>query len=102
MKSSPGRRAALEKALLIAAELEGQDKRSKGQSALARRVGGSVGQGHVWKWIRAGQVPPEQVLPVVRAVDGRVTPHELRPDIYPDPDWMPEDLQAPAEQVEEG
>jgi len=72
------------------------------QSQLARRIGGRVRQGHVWHWLQKGQVPPEQVLPVVRAVAGVVTPYELRPDIYPDPDWMPPDLvSAPTDAVRE-
>ena len=37
-------------------------------------------------------VPPAHALPIVRAVHGRVTPHQLRPDLYPDPDWLPPDL----------
>ncbi|CAK0741312.1 Helix-turn-helix domain-containing protein [Gammaproteobacteria bacterium] len=45
----------------------------------------------VRKWERAG-VPAERVLPIVRATQGRVTPYELRPDLYPDPDWMPPGL----------
>lgn len=60
-----------------------------GQAALARMIG--VKQGHVWKWLhktRAG-VPGEQVLPIYHATQGAVTPHELRPDIYPDPNWLP-------------
>lgn len=66
-----------------------------GQTALADLIGRPVRQGHVWKWLRNGYVPAEQVLAVVRALDGRMTPHEIRPDIYPDPDWMPKDLDAP-------
>ena len=59
------------------------------QVELARRIGGRVRQGHVWGWLRRGYVPAREVLPIVRAVAGGVTPYELRPDIYPDPDWMP-------------
>lgn len=59
------------------------------QSELARRIGGTVKQPHVWKWLRAGRVPVERVHAVSRAVDGAVLPHELRPDLpdlFPAPD----------------
>ena len=49
----------------------------------------------VKKWEK-NRVPAEQVLSVVRAVSGRVSPHELRPDIYPDPSWMPVDVHCDA------
>ncbi|TBW37530.1 helix-turn-helix domain-containing protein [Azotobacter chroococcum] len=49
------------------------------QSELARRCG--VRQPHVWKWIKAGRVPAERVPAVVRATDGIVQAHELRPDL---------------------
>lgn len=53
-----------------------------GQAALARKIGKT--QAHVWNWLnRDGRVPAEVVLSVERAVDGRVTRHELRPDLYP-------------------
>jgi len=70
-------REALEKAL----ELCGNS-----QSELARRVGGTVKQPHVWKWIRAGRVPVERVPAVSRATGGQVLPHQLRPDL---PDVFP-------------
>lgn len=55
------------------------------QSALASRVG--VKQAHVWNWLnRQGrQVPADKVIAVSRAADWKVTPHELRSDIYPNP-----------------
>jgi DNA-binding transcriptional regulator YdaS (Cro superfamily) len=55
---------------------------------LARAVG--VTYQAIRKFEREG-VPAERVLPIVRATGGAVTPHELRPDIYPDPEWMPAD-----------
>jgi DNA-binding transcriptional regulator YdaS (Cro superfamily) len=57
-----------------------------GQTGLARAVG--LAQGHVWHWLnkQGGLTPPSRVLGVARATDWRVTPHELRPDIYPHPD----------------
>lgn len=69
-----------------------------GQVALAcaiRRVkpGSNVQQGHVWKWLNAlkGETPPpDYVIAISMATDWRVTPHDLRADIYPHPqDGMP-------------
>ncbi|MDE2103498.1 MAG: helix-turn-helix domain-containing protein [Patescibacteria group bacterium] len=52
------------------------------QSELARRC--HVGQPTVWKWLnRAKRVPAEFVLPIERATGGKVSRHDLRPDIYP-------------------
>lgn len=56
------------------------------QSELARRIGGTIKQPHIWKWIKAGRVPVERVPAVCRAVGNEVHPHELRPDL---PDLFP-------------
>ena len=65
------------------------------QSELARRIdsvlrrsgggpkGGKVRQGYVGKWLQKGRVPDYAVIPIEVAVDGGVTRHELRPDLYP-------------------
>lgn len=60
-----------------------------GQSALAKLCG--VRQPHIWNWLnRDNRVPAENVLAVCKAVSWKVTPHELRPDIYPNPsDGLP-------------
>lgn len=63
------------------------------QSELARRVGGTVKQSHVWKWVRSGRVPAERVPAVSRATSGQVLPHELRPDL---PDLFPAPLDTKA------
>jgi len=42
-----------------------------------------VDQRYVWNWLTRG-LPVERVLAVESAVDGQVTRHELRPDIYPE------------------
>jgi DNA-binding transcriptional regulator YdaS (Cro superfamily) len=69
-----------------------------GQTALAREIRGQVpeskvSQVHVWNWLNASHapVPPaDMVLPISRALAFQVTPHELRPDLYPHPlDGMP-------------
>lgn len=55
------------------------------QAELARRIGGKVKQQHVHLWLRIG-VPATAILSVARAVDFEVTPHEINPDVYPNPD----------------
>jgi DNA-binding transcriptional regulator YdaS (Cro superfamily) len=63
-----------------------------GQAALARACGGRIKQQHVWNWLhRDRQVPAECVLAIERATGGRVTRHELRPDIYPPDDRLAKD-----------
>lgn len=55
-----------------------------GQSALARAIGGNVKQAHVWHWLRVskGRVPAEHCTAIEVATEGRVSRHDLRPDIY--------------------
>lgn len=80
-----------------------------GQSALAARLrelipGSKVQQAHVWTWLnsqKSTMPPAEYVLPIVRAVNGRVTPHDLRPDIYPHPDdGLPRDDRPSSDDAE--
>lgn len=64
----------------------------KTNSAAARalRVSGEA----VRKWLRDG-IPAERVLEVSRVAEWRVTPHELRPDLYPNPtDGLPAEIAA--------
>ena len=49
------------------------------QVALANRL--NVSAEAVRKWRR--RIPAERVLQIEEAVDGQVTRHELRPDLYP-------------------
>ena len=61
-----------------------------GQTELARRLG--IKQANVWNWINRarGVIPPDQVIPVARAIDWQKTPHEIDPDLYPNPtDGLP-------------
>jgi DNA-binding transcriptional regulator YdaS (Cro superfamily) len=54
------------------------------QAALAKAIG--VKPQHVWNWLnRDKRVPAEQVLAIEAATGGKVSRHELRPDLYPDP-----------------
>jgi DNA-binding transcriptional regulator YdaS (Cro superfamily) len=69
-----------------------------GQAHLARGIrdrieGSKVGQVHVWGWLNSAkfEVPPaEVVLAIADFLEYRITPHELRPDLYPNSsDAMP-------------
>lgn len=69
-----------------------------GQVALASAIrkfapNSRVMQGHVWKWInglKGKTPPPEYVLAISAATGWQITPHTLRPDIYPNPtDGLP-------------
>lgn len=64
-----------------------------GQAQLARLIksvvpGTKIGQVHVWGWLNQAKMevpPPEAVLPIAEALEWRITPHELREDLYPNP-----------------
>lgn len=65
-----------------------------GQTALAdgiraRIPGSKIGQVHVWGWLNSVKIevpPPEVVLPMAEFLEYRMTPHDLRADLYPNPD----------------
>lgn len=52
-----------------------------GQSKLARRLG--VTYQAVQQWVYSGHVPASRVIACEVASDGKVTRHDLRPDLYP-------------------
>jgi TorA maturation chaperone TorD len=53
-----------------------------GQAKLARILG--VTQPNVWHWLhKAERVPGEYVLKIEEATAGKVSRHDLRPDLYP-------------------
>lgn len=56
-----------------------------GQTALARAIGKT--QGHISQWLRREYVPAEEVLKIEAATG--VSRHQLRPDIYPEPQEAP-------------
>lgn len=69
MKSSS--RLALQKAI----------KTAGSQAELARRIGKK--QAHIWNWLhRDKTVPAESVLAIEMATAGRVSRHDLRPDLW--------------------
>ena len=74
-------------ALIRAVDLAG------GQSPLATGIralvpSSKVSQAHIWKWLNASQVevpPAEYVIPIAQHLGWQITPHELRPDLHPNP-----------------
>jgi hypothetical protein len=64
-----------------------------GQAHLGRGIreripGSKIGQVHVWGWMNSVRMevpPPEAVIPICDFLDWRMTPHRLRPDLYPNP-----------------
>ena len=57
-----------------------------GMAALAKLL--DVSPRAVFKW-RLNGIPAERVMPIYRACGGAVSPHEMRPDLYPDADYRP-------------
>lgn len=64
-----------------------------GQAQLARGIkermpGSKVGQVHVWGWLNSVKIevpPADVVLAIADFLEHRMTPHDLRPDLYPNP-----------------
>ncbi len=54
------------------------------QRHLANLTG--VTQQAVSRWAKSGCIPAEHVLGIVKAANGELTPFDIRPDIYPQPD----------------
>lgn len=66
-----------------------------GVVALSKALG--LSRGAVSQW---DVVPSERVLSVCAATNWRVTPHELRPDLYPNLyDALPESMRCPCERA---
>lgn len=75
------------------AHLERAINLAESQSRLARLV--NVNPQAIQGWRKTGQIPPDRVLDIARAVVFQVTPHQLRPDLYPHPDdGLPAELRA--------
>lgn len=55
-----------------------------GQTELAKAVGGTCKQQHVWNWLhRDTEITLENALKIERATGGKVTQAQLRPDLFP-------------------
>ena len=56
--------------------------RERGQSELARRLG--ISQQCISKWILLNRpITPNLVLKIEEITEGKITRHQLRPDLYP-------------------
>jgi DNA-binding transcriptional regulator YdaS (Cro superfamily) len=56
-----------------------------------------IKQAHVWGWLNKNTdgIPAIHVIKACQCVNWQVTPHELRPDIYPHPeDGLPNDMRC--------
>ncbi|WP_107692574.1 YdaS family helix-turn-helix protein [Nitrosospira sp. Nsp2] len=55
-----------------------------------------VSQAHVWAWLNISKTPmppAEHCIAIAAITDWTITPHKLRPDLYPHPhDGLPENL----------
>lgn len=62
--------------------LERAVKAAGGQTALAARI--NRAQGHVYYWLRHAKngVPPSVAIEIEAALNGEITRHDLRPDIF--------------------
>lgn len=62
------------------------------QAEIGRRMG--CAQQTVFKWLNTG-IPPKRVIPLCELLNWEVTPHELRPDLHPNPtDGLPKEQEA--------
>ena len=62
------------------------------QAEIAKAAGAHPVLIHQWSSGKR-RIPADRVLAVAKATDWKVTPHELRPDIYPNSsDGLPPDL----------
>jgi DNA-binding transcriptional regulator YdaS (Cro superfamily) len=67
------------------------------QTEAAKILG--IKQAAVWKWLQKSppMVSEGKALPLAKATGYRITPHQLRPDMYPHPaDGLPEDMRSAA------
>lgn len=62
-----------------------------GRTEFAKRVG--VAPAYLYQMVQGIRpISPKRTLVIAKASDWQVTPHELRPDIYPNPtDGLPAD-----------
>lgn len=70
-----------------AVDLAGGQK-ALGDGIRARIPGSKVGQVHVWGWLNSVKIevpPADVVLAIADFLEYRMTPHDLRPDLYPNP-----------------
>lgn len=64
-----------------------------GMKPLALNLG--VSYQAIQRYMAAGQIVSDRVLTCAQATNWQVTPHQLRPDLYPHPqDGLPKELRA--------
>lgn len=82
--------------LLKIISIHNDKKSSLVNKLLELRPHSKVTNSHINNWLtRDKNIPSDWVLPLCESVDWQVTPHELRPDLYPHPhDGLPEDMRC--------
>ncbi|MEJ1396382.1 MAG: YdaS family helix-turn-helix protein [Candidatus Sedimenticola sp. (ex Thyasira tokunagai)] len=76
--------------------LDSTDETQKGlASKLEKLRGKSVTQGLVSQWLNdVTAIEAGWVIPIYSVTNGEVRPFDVRPDIYPDPNWLPTEEQV--------
>ncbi|HBE5554406.1 transcriptional regulator [Escherichia coli] len=70
------------------------------QAGVARLIG--LPQQVVSRWANGHQIPASRVLQLCEIMEWTITPHELRPDIYPNPtDGLPVGCKANTQNTQE-
>lgn len=68
------------------------------QVQIAEMVG--VSQAMVSKWVQGDPVASEKVLKLAKVSEYKLTPHAIRPDLYPHPnDGLPSELRTGCSEV---
>jgi hypothetical protein len=65
---------------------------SIGASVVAEKMGENNAQ-TIYNWLQRESIPDGKVRLLCEAINFQITPHQLRPDMYPHPqDGLPENL----------
>lgn len=85
--------------LLKIISFHGENKSSLVNKLLSLRPDSKVTNSHINNWLyRDEKIPGEWVLALSESVNWKVTPHELRPDLYRHPeDGLPDELRCGCE-----
>ncbi|MEQ5149149.1 transcriptional regulator [Providencia rettgeri] len=69
--------------------------RAVGAPSVVSRMFGFGSPQSVFNWIKKNKVPAERVIQLCRLANWEVSPHELRPDLYPNKsDGLPNDIKT--------
>ncbi|HHR6030402.1 TPA: transcriptional regulator [Providencia alcalifaciens] len=69
--------------------------RAIGQPSAVSRLFGFNSPQSVFNWIKNNKVPAERVIQLCHLGDWQVSPHQLRPDLYPNEhDGLPNNIKA--------